>query len=365
MFNLPFLGEYMDLLLIGWSVVFVFLVAFDKGNTAYIKCLLVFVLLLSFYGLLLILSDKVLYVSISGRYVPNKSYLRNLIRSLGPIFVVYYYAKRNGFSLAKLKLIYYIFLILTLIRVFVLNSSDGADDVINRNFAFAFIPFMPFTIIVIKKQYVKDVLIALFVFISIVLMKRGVILSLFVAFLIYLFRTRLQSSSVGNKIVTVLFSLGLLLGLYSLVSNLYTTNDFFQARFENTMEGDSSGRDDLFSFFYNYYLQRTTVSEFLFGMGANATLAIWWNYAHNDWLEIAINQGLIGLFVYLSYWVSFVVLALKKNSNRDVKTALMMFASIYFILTFVSMSYGSYGFLTAIPLGYCVAEAQKCSAKVK
>ena len=31
------------------------------------------------------------------------------------------------------------------------------------------------------------------------------------------------------------------------------------------------------------------------------------NFAHNDWLEILTNQGLVGVVIYGFYWVCFML----------------------------------------------------------
>jgi O-antigen ligase len=143
------------------------------------------------------------------------------------------------------------------------------------------------------------------------------------------------------------------------VNRMMSRSDYFQERVNDTMEGDTSGRDIYYAFFIDYYLNNTTDEEFLLGMGANATLGIWHNYAHNDWLEIAINQGLFGVFLYLIYWITFLKLCLKKGVEHKIKTALWIVFVIYFLQTFFSMSYSDYTLYSSMVLGYCIA----CSAE--
>jgi O-antigen ligase len=170
----------------------------------------------------------------------------------------------------------------------------------------------------------------------------------------------------GLKKFFVIFALIVgMIGAYSVFDKMLDSSSYFQERVDDTMEGDSSGRDVIYEFFWNYYRNNTTPEEFLVGMGANATLDIFGQYAHNDWLEIAINQGLLGIVIYLLYWISFLRLLRKKNLPPDVKVALWMLFMIGFLKTLFSMSYREYTVYYSMVLGYCVAIANNNGCAVK
>ncbi len=84
-----------------------------------------------------------------------------------------------------------------------------------------------------------------------------------------------------------------------------SSSDYMMERIEDTLAGNSSSRDGLYSFFWKYFTEDSCFIHYLLGRGANGTLDIYYNYAHNDWLEIAVNQGLLGIFVYAFYWFGF------------------------------------------------------------
>ena len=185
-------------------------------------------------------------------------------------------------------------------------------------------------------------------------MKRGaIIISILLIgiYFLYLFRESKRST-----ILNIFFALIIaLVGAYYSFEEMMSSSEYFQARVDKTMEGNSSGRDVIYTFFWEYYISETTPKEFLVGMGANATLDIFGQYAHNDWLEIAINQGLLGLMVYLLFWISFLWICLKKNVPPDVKVVLWMLFTIYFFKSVFSMSYREYTLYSSMILGYCIA----------
>ena len=134
------------------------------------------------------------------------------------------------------------------------------------------------------------------------------------------------------------------------------TSNYFQYRIAQTQAGESSGRDELYATFYNHFLQEENPFRFLFGYGANATLKIGENFAHNDWLEIATNNGLLGLVVYLVYWIGFYVSWRRMKEHPQAFMATGMLLIILFLTSLFSMSYDSVSRCSAMVLGYYMAD---------
>ena len=95
--------------------------------------------------------------------------------------------------------------------------------------------------------------------------------------------------------------------------------------------------------------------RFLFGNGAYGTIQLYFNYAHNDWLEIAIDNGLIVLILYAAFWISLIAMLFKGKRGTTTTLMLGMFIIIYFIRTMISMSYNSISLYAACALGYALA----------
>ena len=184
-------------------------------------------------------------------------------------------------------------------------------------------------------------------------MKRGAILigllSIIIYF-IYLFLER-KSSKIGVLAVIAIF----VFGAYYVSEQMLQKSTLFRERLYATMEGETSGRDNIYDFLWFYYLYRTTTEEKIIGMGANSTLDVYGQKAHNDWLEMVINQGLVGVSIYLLYWLAFLGLCMKKDIPVDVKYALRMLFVINLMKTFFSMSYSDYLLYNNIVFGLCVA----------
>lgn len=94
-----------------------------------------------------------------------------------------------------------------------------------------------------------------------------------------------------------------------------------------------------------------------YGCGANHTVAVAGNYAHNDWLEIAINNGLIGVIIYIAYFISLIrdYIISRKRLKYYYSNSLLMSTLILLSASFFSMSYNSVGIAQSMVIGFILA----------
>ena len=147
--------------------------------------------------------------------------------------------------------------------------------------------------------------------------------------------------------------------------HMLSSNQFFQYRLRVTLEGNSSGRDLIYSTFFNYLIYDTSVSEFLFGAGANATLEVFVNYAHNDWLELAVNQGVLGVLLYAYYWYAAYKAWKVMDRTDGTRFAFGLVLFIFFMRTIFSMSYGSMNIYVTCVVGYCLGTLKMSQRRIE
>ena len=337
-----------------------------KKEPLFIKSLIILFVMFAVYGTLPVLEGKTFHVTaISVKKVISYAYLLKISISLLPIFVFYSYAKKGILTKRYIcNSIWFLFAVVTLYYLLMRQTAMGRNDTdeITNNAGYRVLSIIPL-LMFLKAKSLKQILFLVYCLLLIILaMKRGAILcSLIVVgiYFLYLLRGK-RKSSFWTAIIIICLSVGFLIFAFD---RMMSKSELFQERVEETLDGNSSERDTYYLFFLNYYLNETTEREFLLGRGANGTLEIWSNYAHNDWLEIAINQGLLGVAIYLVFWICFLALCLKKI-DAQFKTVLWMLFSIYFLKTFFSMSYDQYTLYASIALGYCVAFTYAKKTKV-
>jgi hypothetical protein len=335
----------------------------------YLKWLNVMLLIVTIYGLVLFFSGFALYPS---EYNLNTSqqfgYLQNNYMSVLPIYAFYLFSLRGNFSERNMKYVFGMFLLFSILlyyqNFFLVTSIKGKDEITN-NMGYRFVPLIPMlTLFKMKDIWKYSFLMIILAFIM-MSMKRGAILVGTVAFLLYL-KHNLKVNSAKQFFYIMLISAVAICFIYLFVMNLYETSDYFRLRLSKTMEGDSSLRDRIYSHYYDFFIHQTTSMEFLFGCGANATYLKFGALAHNDWLEMAINQGVIfGVIPYIIYWACFIWEWKYFKGARDDRQTLGDIIIIFFLVTLFSMSFNNMPPAATLCIGYCLATNVINNSRIK
>lgn len=337
-----------------------------RNNPVYFKGFNMLMLLFTVYGFALIVSSPSnLYYPLSGKDMPSYSYIKSIYLSLLPIYPFYYYTKRGYLTAERLRIWGLIFLVSVTLSYFrmqrealaqLVEEGSSVEEVTN-NMGYLFLSILPMLVIYRKKPLFQFAAFAFVMAFLIMGMKRGAIVIGFVSAIYFMWQL-IRKSSGRVRFMFIFLSVAICVSVAYFFIHEMATSDYMQHRLESTLEGNSSGRDNLYSFFWHYFTDEANVLHYLIGRGANGTLEIYYNYAHNDWLEIAVNQGVLGLVVYSFYFLGFYK-TWKCATNTDAKTILALMLFIFFAKTFFSMSYGDMTFVATAPLGYALATINK------
>ncbi|WP_211642060.1 O-antigen ligase family protein [Porphyromonas levii] len=234
-----------------------------------------------------------------------------------------------------------------------------ADKVVN-NVAYDFVFLVPFLFFIRKRQALSYILLFVLVFFIIQGAKRGAIIVGATLVLLYLYHTVRKAEHQKGAYKNAIFVLIGIIVMAYVVYLLVSSNDFLAARFESLMEGNSSGRDDLYTSIWNRWWSDTNDwTHFLFGYGfAGSQQLTDGLFAHNDWLEALSNFGLVGAVLYLSLIVTGFAYALKKGwASREDRMLLLCIMTAWFLTSLFSMWYTALGVLTqTLLLGYLMGK---------
>ena len=118
------------------------------------------------------------------------------------------------------------------------------------------------------------------------------------------------------------------------------TSAYLAGRYQDTLEGYSSQRDVYLTTIFNYMEDNFSIRSFFFGIGAQGTLLVNVSFAHNDWVAILLEQGVIGLLTYVLFWIGFVYSWIKSwNHSKESFVVIGSLIIIGFGKTFFSMFY--------------------------
>ena len=119
------------------------------------------------------------------------------------------------------------------------------------------------------------------------------------------------------------------------------SNEYLMSRIEKTQSEGIGQRSIAYVALWNHWSSDTNLFTFLFGNGMAQTITVWGNYAHNDWLELLIDNGLLGVVIYLMLFVLAFMYIRKMNIGRLYKLSAYLCLIIWFLKTVFSMGYTS------------------------
>lgn len=357
-----FVAQGLQYVLILLSLYYAFYANFRYKLPVYFKALNVLLVMFTIYGMLLVISGERLMVQRTFYEVSNTGYLKSIYMSLLPVYPFYVFTKQGLLKESMVKFFFFVFLILAIRSFFrahtrqlaeALERGSSAEEFTN-NAGYIFVALLPALVIFHKKPVIQYLGLAVCGYFIVIAMKRGAILCGAIC-LLWFMVVNLRKVPRKRKWIVVLVSLAVVVAGVYLFNYMMEASSYFRYRLAETEAGESSGRNDLYSVFYNHFIHEDNPWKFLFGNGANATLKISYNFAHNDWLEIAINQGLLGLIIYLVYWICFFITWRKTKQHPQAFMAIGMIFIIYFLSTLFSMSYNGVSRCAAMVLGYYLA----------
>ena len=293
------------------------------------------------FGLLIIIYYFATYLW----YTPQQSQFGNILCSIFPVFIFYVLAAEG--AITQRSLIIFL-LISTVASYFYFNHAEyrliqatmyGESGDFTINASTAFLVIIPLLFFVRDKVILIGVS-AVIIFFIIFGAKRGNIVSVAIPFYL-LFRMNIKSNkSLLSEFVLIVVMLLFMYFAYYIM----TYSDYLMNRIEITLEGDSSGRDVIFSNAFSTWLNGENILNLFFGMGQEGTINSIGVRAHNDWLEILVDYGLVGVVCYLSFFIALIKTAWKIRKDQQLFYSLLAAFFIWFSKSLYSMGFSNYLF---------------------
>lgn len=333
---------------------------------AYFKILNVLLLLFTVYGIYYIFFDGHTHIHPAiGGILPKYLYLKDIYISLLPIYAFYFLTSKGYLTPRVIRWWIPVFFIITIFvymktEAYLLQKIHDNGSVweeVTNNVGYHFVALIPSLVLFSHKklwQYVGLLIALTYIIMS---MKRGAILVGAISLLYFIYHSY-KNASRNERRWIIRFVVVLTCACWCIVSRQLSESEFFQRRVEDTQSGYLSNRDYIYEKLLSYYLDETSSPQFLFGSGVNRSLDVVGNFAHNDWLEIAINQGAVGLLIYLIYWLIFFGICIKVRNQGDISLIITLTAIPLFLQTIFSMSYNNIPMYLSLMLGYALAYAR-------
>lgn len=329
-----------------------------NSNPPVVKKLFLFAGVLVIYGTFHLLFGEALRTD--TRIVPQTEYLIAIVNSLFPIFLVYYYSKKGYITENSIRKWSLLFIAAVLISypnsVVHIRTITDAEQFTN-NIGYKFLRCIPLLLFWYKKpifQYAMFLVLGIFIINS---LKRGPILIWLILFGILMFQNYKRFNYISAKQKSLLIILPILVILFGFYyfNNYLEDNVGFMNRLNSTLEGNDSGRGEIYNDILNVFISDNNALHYIFGNGAESTIKFFQIHAHNDWLELLINQGLTGIMCYILYFKSFwSQIKIKISTDIFGRNLLVNVFIMVLITSAFSMSYMAYDTSIHLVLGYAI-----------
>lgn len=336
---------------------FTFVVLSKYPNNPLFSKMNFLIVLFVLYGLFSVVQGSHITKVNTGTSIKSGTYLIAALRSFLPIYTYFLFTKLGYVTEKMIKIWFWFFLaetILIYMSYRLVLGLDEEDEMMTNNRGYLFVYLFPFVYFFRKKPLLQYFIATLFLFFALSSLKRGAILITLLAF-IFMFWKQISNTSNSRKVLAVVFLIVLVHYGIGVVERMYENSIVFQHRVETTMAGGVSQRDVIAKNLMDIYLN-SNFFHVIFGFGADGTLR-YGNYAHNDWLEMLFDQGILGLVAFTAFWVTFFHIW---RSEERKKTDLAFLLGLLFICNFTktlfSMWYSMANTFITLPLGYCLAQ---------
>lgn len=332
-----------------------------------LKIMSLLLMAFSVYGIIPMITG----ISYLSKNISSFLYIKNIYLSQLPVYVFYVFWKKEWINEIVIKRWFFVFLFVAVAGFYrrdiefmaAAQAIGSSREEFTNNHSYTILSLICLLPLFHKKNIVQYSLLAVIIFYVVMGFKRGAILSgavCLVWFIMQSFKTDASPKS-SRHVFLIVLVVGLVLAVAYWVQYTLLTSDYFKLRLDRTLEGDSSGRDEIYSYLFYHFINETSVLKFLFGNGAYGTAEVIGNGAHNDWLEIAIDNGFVFLIVYLVYWIKMFSMFFKGDRKSIATTVMGLFVILYFIKTLISMSFNNITPYAACAIAYAMVNYHRTS----
>lgn len=316
--------------------------------TNFMKIWLFFIVMYLFYFLLY------------GNFA-DYSIVKMVLLNFLPFFPFYYFSEKEILT-RKHLIAFFLFVLPVFILQFnrsihQLRLEEMREEVVD-NTVYLFIGLLPF-VFLFRNKLLSFLFLMIIWFYMIQSAKRAAIVCGIAALVLIVFEY-LYASEGKAKIKRYFVSIVLLIAVGYYGYGLYAQNQYLMERMALMMEGYSSGRDVLIETLFGVWFQSDRLIPYLFGFGYNASSLHTVHVSHNDWVDMLVSFGLMGIIVYFTLFRLLFMQLLRKGWAREKKIILILVLSIAIITSLTSRWYwSSFAYMQMLILPYLLATYNK------
>ena len=290
------------------------------------------------------------------------------------VFFVAYTKTRKQLKESTVRIILCTFPLVFFIYIFIFLKYMEVFGQGNVNLVYYILCFLPF-VLCVKKNSIKMIFLLMISFSLLISMKRTAFLAFVIAlFVSYIIDRHIMGKGRKRKLInTLVIFLTIITGIfmYNYIVDVFNLDIILRLQQLSTDGWSGSGRDIIYRSVWHYQLN-STVGEWLIGRGYNGVsntsaaglgnLFYSSSAAHNDFLEILYDYGIIGLSIYLLFFIKLIKHSIKLiKLKSDMAGPFAASLVIFFMLSMFSILilYPRYYLYLVLFWAMCFAEDYK------
>lgn len=318
---------------------------------------------LFFHSWTALLLLNVLGFVFSGNYTDPFHFgmFKGIIISSLLFYPFYYFAHIGVLRSEHLIMFFFLILPITILQYYfnadqILMERVSTNMNLVNNRSYSFVWLIPFVFLIAKKKALSILAMAVIMFFIIDGAKRGALI-IGVIGLVFFILYQIQTVDRKNRLIGYLLVGTGVIVLSYVTYNFYLANEFLISRLGALDEG-GSGRDRIFTTIFEVWQNSNSFLRLLFGFGFASSRDFAGNYAHNDWLELLSNFGLLGVSIYGVLFYSAVRYLWNRQWPLDQRWLMLTIVMMWFFVSLFSMGYtnSDNGYLRAILLGFLIGD---------
>lgn len=317
-------------------------------------------ILISFIIVVLILNFLHLFANGVQLNIPS---IMSLVGPIVYFFIVYINLERNLINFEKSAFYLFIFLV----SIYFIFRQSSAYIIYGGAIHSAYYILFALPICLYnRKLSIKYVLIFITLLSTFLSYKRGAVISTGIYGSIFLVHQFINSKG-WQKFLNIILSLLLIIMISNLLLSENEDINHMIMRFSNLEESGGSGRDEIYTTLINN-ISNFSFDEHFFGKGMKATKFTNSDFftAHNDWLEIYYDFGIITFFLWLLFFIKILKMLFKSLILKTELTIPLIGIVIIFFTTslFSHIIFYTYNYIYFLSLAFFIQKYNSLKQKV-
>lgn len=250
-------------------------------------------------------------------------------------------------NISRLKYCFILIMLVSTVLFFKISTARTAMIISNLEGYIASVNYIYFPLLtlpwifLVKKEAIRNFLLFVIFLAAIISAKRSAILICILIAIVYIWFNYIKNKK-SHAIIRIAIPIIFIVCIYFFISNVMSSrSEYVFSRFSSISEDKGSGRDIVWRNVLDTY-SKSPVLEKIIGHGHNSAIIVNRGHnidlsAHNDFLEVLFDYGIIGLILYLLLHIYLIkrLFFLKRNKSELFLPYLASYITM-FIMSMVS-----------------------------